>query len=475
MPAPVTKANVIKLSLPDAMQRAAAAYGAGDFAEAERLCKAILHAQADYFNALHLLGVVYGIQGHAELGLQHLRKAVCVYPNSATVYWHMGIALSDLKRPEEALVSFDRALELQPDYVEALVNRGNVLQELRRPEDALPSFRRAIQLRPDFAIAHYNESLCSLQLGDLEKGWRAHEWRSQVAQLEKAQRDFKQPLWLGEEPLAGKTILLHAEQGLGDTLQFCRYARLVASQGATVLMEVQPWLKSLLAKVEGVSQLLVSGETLPAFDYHCPLLSLPLAFKTTLASIPAEVPYLDSDPITVSKWRGKLGEQTLPRVGLVWSGSTTHRNDQNRSIPLADFARLVSDQFQLVSLQKEVRAADKLVLDERQDIQYFGDDLNDFTDTAALVELMDVVITVDTVVAHLAGAMGKPVWILLAFNPDWRWLLERDDSPWYPAARLFRQPAPGDWASVMARLKNALDERLKDTNAHSPGAWRNAP
>ena len=460
MSPPVTKANVITLTLPDAMQRAADAYTAGNFAEAEHLCKAILNAQADHFNALHLLGVICGIQGHAELGLEYLRKATAINPHSAAACWHMGIALADLRRPEEAVASFDRALELQPDYVEALVNRGNLLQELRRPEDALRSFSRAVELRPGFAIAHYNEGLCRLQIGDFENGWRAHEWRMQVEQLDKAKRDFKPPLWLGEEPLLGKTILLHAEQGLGDTIQFCRYARLVASQGATVLMEVQPWLKSLLTQVEGVNRLFVFGETLPAFDCHCPLLSLPLAFKTTLESIPPDVPYLGSDPIAVSKWRSKLSNPTLPRVGLVWSGATTHRNDHNRSIPLANFAWLVSDRVQLVSLQKEVRAADKLVLDERKDIQYLGDDLDDFTDTAALVELMDLVITVDTVVAHLAGAMGKPVWILLPFNPDWRWLLEREDSPWYPTARLFRQPAPGDWNSVIARLKSELDERF---------------
>lgn len=457
---PVTTENVITLTLPDALQRAADAYTAGNFAEAEQLCKAILSAQADYFNALHLLGVVYGIQGHAELGLEYLRKAVGVNPSSAAACWHMGIALADLKRPEEALASFDRALELQPDYVEALVNRGNLLQELGRPEEARHSFSSAVELRPDFAIAHYNEGLCRLQIGDFEKGWRAHEWRMRVEQLDKAKRDFKPPLWLGEEPLLGKTILLHAEQGLGDTIQFCRYARLAASQGAAVLMEVQPWLKSLLAQVEGVNRLFAFGETLPAFDCHCPLLSLPLAFKTTLASIPADVPYLGSDPIAGCKWRSKLGNPTLPRVGLAWSGATTHRNDANRSIPLANFARLVSERAQLVSLQKEVRAADKLVLDERKDIQYLGDDLDDFTDTAAVVELMDLVITVDTVVAHLAGAMGKPVWILLPFNPDWRWLLEREDSPWYPTARLFRQPAPGDWNTVIARLKSALDERF---------------
>ena len=267
-------------------------------------------------------------------------------------------------------------------------------------------------------------------------------------------------MWLGDHAIAGKTVLLHAEQGFGDTVQFCRYAKLVAAQGATVLMEVQPPLKALLAKLEGVSQLLAYGEMLPAFDYHCPLLSLPLAFNTGIESIPAETPYLSPDPARIRQWEGKLGEKRLPRIGLVWSGRTDHKNDHNRSIPLADTAKLVSGHAELVSLQKEVRAADKLVLDIRQDIRHFGDELNDFADTAALVELMDVVITMDTAVAHVAGALGKPVWILLPFNPDWRWLLDRGDSPWYPTARLFRQPAIGDWDSVIQRVANELNKQF---------------
>lgn len=448
------------LSPLDIMSQALAASQAGNFTEAERLCRALLAAQPGYFDALHLLGVVYGMRGNPAQGLRYLDKAVHVNPGFPAAHWHRGIALQELGRLKEAAVSYDRALRLKPDYVEALVNRGFVLQELKRPEEALACYIRVIELRPDYASAHYNESLCRLQLGDFEKGWPKHEWRLQVEQLDRDRRSFAQPLWLGEEPLRGERILLHAEQGLGDTLQFCRYAKLVAAQGATVLMEVQPWLMSVLTRLEGVDRLIAYEDKLPEFDYHCPLLSLPLAFKTTLDTIPAQQPYLASDPEIVRLWRNRLGERKLPRVGLVWSGSTTHKNDRNRSIPLVDFSGLVSGQAQFVSLQKEVRAADQPLLTRRGDILHFGEGLRDFNDTAALIELMDVVITVDTAVAHLAGGMGKPVWILLPFNPDWRWLMERSDSPWYPSARLFRQPTRGDWKSVIPRVRGELAKFL---------------
>jgi hypothetical protein len=267
---------------------------------------------------------------------------------------------------------------------------------------------------------------------------------------------------LGEPAIAGKTVLLHAEQGYGDTVQFCRYAKRVAARGAAVVLEVPAALAALLAPLEGVHRLVVKGEALPVFDYHCPLLSLPLAFKTTLASIPAEIPYLRSDPIRVAHWRARLGPERRPRVGLVWSGSPGHKDDRDRSIPLAQVIELLSVPAQFVSLQKDVRSADRLILEGQGGVSHFGEALNDFADTAALIELMDVVIAVDTSVAHIAGAMGKAVWILLPRDPDWRWLLQREDSPWYPSARLFRQATAGDWAGVIRRVASALPVALGD-------------
>lgn len=226
---------------------------------------------------------------------------------------------------------------------------------------------------------------------------------------------------------------------MGDTLQFCRYAKQVKALGARVLLEVPAALNTLLQSLQDVDVLLNKGENLPDFDYYCPLLSLPLVFNTHLATIPANIPYLFSEATRLKHWQAKLGNKTLPRIGMVWSGSTIHKNDHNRSIPLSQFSQLLNNSAHFFSLQKEVRTDDAQVLASFANVQHFGDQLQDFADTACLCELMDVVISVDTSVAHLAAAMGKPTWILLPYNPDWRWLLDREDSPWYPTVRLFRQ------------------------------------
>jgi len=406
-------------------------------------------------------------RGNALSNLKRYEEALSSYdrvlllgPNRAEALNNRGSALLNLQQYEDALVSFDRALEIKPDYAEALNNRGNVLQQLGRYEEAVASYDRAVALNPDYASAHYNESLCRLRMGDFAEGWRQQEWRWRDEQFDSPKRDFAQPLWLGESAIAGKTVLLHAEQGLGDTVQFCRYAKLVAAKGATVLLEVPPALEPLLAQLDGVNQLLRKGEPLPAFDYHCPLLSLPLAFNTRLDNIPADIPYLYSDPARVGQWQAKLGPETVSRIGLMWAGNAAHKNDHNRSIALLEFVTLVSGQAQFVSLQKELRPGDDKILSQRPQLHHFGDELNDLADTAALIDLMDVVITVDTSIAHIAGAMGKAVWILLPFNPDWRWLLEREDSPWYPTARLFRQPAIGEWSSVLQRVSHELKEQF---------------
>ncbi len=399
--------------------------------------------------------VLQGLRRYEE-ALQSFDRALALKPDYVDALYNRGNALKDLWRYAEALQSYDRALVFKPDYTEALGNRGNVLEDMRRFEEALASYARALAIKPDYAIAHWNESLCRLRSGDFEIGWQKYEWGWESGERGKTKRDFPQPLWLGGQPLNGKTILLHAEQGLGDTIQFCRYARLLAEKEATVLLEVQPPLTPLLKHLEGVHQVLAKGGTLPAFDYHCPLPSLPLAFHTRLETIPAQEKYIYSDEVRVAAWQNKLGQRVKPRIGLVWSGSAGHRNDRNRSIPLADFVKLLSAGMEFISLQRDVRPADGKLLLARKDIAHFGDDLADFADTAALIELVDLVITIDTSVAHLAGAMGKAVWILLPFNSDFRWLLDRDDSPWYPSARLFRQPAMGDWDSVLTRVKREL-------------------
>jgi tetratricopeptide (TPR) repeat protein len=410
----------------------------------------------DNANAHNYRGAALAALGRSGEALESYDRAIALKPDHAEAHANRGLLLSDLERHADALRAFERAIELAPAYAEAHYNRGNTLRDLHRHVEAADSFERALALQPDHASAHWNLADCRLLLGDFARGWQEYEWRWKLDRRASGAREFVQPLWLGSQPLSGKTILLHSELGLGDTLLFCRYAREVAGLGARVVLEVQPPLVRLLAKLEGAAEVLPTGAALPAFDYHCPLMSLPLAFKTDLSSIPASVPYIRSDPVRVAGWRGNLGRKTKPRVGLVWSGSTRLRNDK-RSMRLTDVLPLLSDRAEWISLQKEVPEAESPLLRSQADLRHFGEELNDFADTAGLVELMDLIVTVDTSMANLAGAMGKAVWILIPFNPhDWRWMLDREDSAWYPTARLFRQPAPSDWAGVVARVSSEL-------------------
>jgi hypothetical protein len=272
-----------------------------------------------------------------------------------------------------------------------------------------------------------------------------------------ARKEFHRPPWLGEVPLAGKTIVLHAEQGLGDTVMFARYAPRVARAGPRVVLEVQPELKDLLARMAGVAAIVARGEALPPFDLHCPLASLPLALKTELADVPADMPYLRASDAMIAKWQPRLDALPAPRIALSWSGRALHVNDRNRSMPLAQLAPLLSlSNVSFVSVQRELRPADAELLAREPRITHLGDELESFADTAAVLTLCDAVVCVDTSVAHVAGALGRQTMVLLPFQPDWRWTLDRDRSPWYPATRLFRQPAIGDWASVIARAGEEL-------------------
>jgi len=310
-------------------------------------------------------------------------------------------------------------------------------------------------LRPDFADAHFLKGLASLATGDFERGWIEYEWRRKAQSLKNTERDFAQPRWLSVEDIAGRTILLHSEQGFGDTIQFCRYAPLVAARGARVIMEVQEPLCELMTDLAGAAQIIARGDRLPDFDFHCPLPSLPLAFKTRLDTIPANAPYLRVPEQALEYWRDLLGPKRSLRIGLAWAGNAKHVRDQERSMRLCDLLPLLGIDATFVSLQKEIRADDAQTL-ENCGMLRFGHELTDFSDTAALISQLDLVISVDTSVAHLAGALGKPVWILLTHVPDWRWLLDRHDSPWYPTARLFRQPAPRQWDPLVAEIAQRL-------------------
>jgi len=384
-----------------------------------------------------------------QAALASFDHAVAIDTKYAEAYLIRGNVQRQLGQWQAALASFDAAISIQPNFAEAHCNRGNILNELNQLEAAVASYDRAIAINDRYVEAYCNKAVAQLLAGDLDNGWINYEWRRK-----RHPGNFSQPPWLGKESIAGKSILLHSEQGFGDTLQFCRYVPLVSALGAQVIFEVDGPLMSVMASLEGISCLVEKGGVLPSFDYQCPLLTLPLAFKTRVETIPAPTRYLRADTARVERWQGKLGETTKPRIGLVWTGSTVLNN--NRSIALAEWIPQLPPGFDYVCLQKEVRPEDRSVLRAHPRIASFPDELDDFGDTAALCECMDLVISIDTSVAHLSGALGRKTWILLPLNPDWRWLLNRDDSPWYPSVTLYRQAKLGDWSGVLETVNAQL-------------------
>ena len=400
-------------------------------------------------------GAAYQQLGEWDLAMLNFNKALALDPESEKAYNNRGNLWLRLKQPEQALHDFDRALAVKPDYFSPYNNRGTALGDLQRYAESRASFDRAIQLAPGSVEAHWNLGMSCLRQGEFETGWREAEWRLQRPALVGLQESYPAPMWTGVEPLAGKTILLCHEQGLGDTIQFCRYAGLVRELAARVVLLVQPALAALLKDLPGID-VLVQGDDLPEYDFYCPLLSLPMLFKTDLSNIPRPPDVIHPSPERVAQWRARLGESGKPRVGLAWSGNPSHVDDFKRSIPLQEFVACLSDDIQWVSLHKEVRDADMVTLKAHPQILHFGDELHDFSDTAALCELMDAVVSVDTSMAHLAATMGRPTSVLVAGNPDWRWLLARSDSPWYPSVTLYRQTESGDWAGVLQTVRSDL-------------------
>jgi tetratricopeptide (TPR) repeat protein len=428
-----------------------------------------LSLKPDYAEAYYNLGNVLRDLKLPDRALASYNKALATKPDYAEAYIGRGDALLDLKQPDKALASYDKALAINPSYAEAYYNRGIAFQTLRRLDAAIGDFDQAIAIKPNFAEAYWIKSFTLLLGGDFEKGWELFEWRWLLETATPKRRCFIQPLWLGVESLKGKSILLHSEQGLGDTIQFCRYAELVAQLGATVILEVQPPLLELLRGLKGVFKVVAEGETLPPVDYHCPLMSLPLAFRTTLGTIPADIPYVKAEPSRAAYWRTKLGGHSKLHVGLVWSGGFRPNQpevwdvNKRRNIPLELIARINSPEIDFYSLQKGEPAESELLRRKEEvwpetNLFNFVQELNDFSDTAALIENLDLVISVDTSTAHLAAAMGKPVWILNRYDSCWRWLLDRDDSPWYPTAKLYRQQRMGDWESVLDHVKTDLSK-----------------
>jgi tetratricopeptide (TPR) repeat protein len=419
------------------------------------------------------LGVALDGQDRPEEALACFRSAIRLRPDLVAAHNNLAAGLQKLGYLDEAEAGFRRALALAPEDSHALNNLGSLLREQQRLDAAVAAYRQAIASRPDYANAHNNLAMALLAQGEMTEGWREYEWRWQTPHLASGCRVFAEPLWRGQAAPAGTRLLLHAEQGLGDTIQFCRYATLAVSRGFRVTLQVPRPLVRLSLTLDGIDQVIAEDEAPASFDLHCPLLSLPLALGTTLATIPAAPAYLRADAALAEAWRVRLAGVPEIRVGLVWAGkprrdvaSSLIAIDRRRSLPPALLAPLLAlPGVRFFSLQAGGPAApDAFALTD------FMPEMTDFADTAALIANLDLVISVDTAAAHLAAALGKPVWLLDRFDPCWRWLIGRRDSPWYPSLRIYRQPAPGDWDSVLAEVAADLAALRDAPRRLRPGA-----
>ena len=476
------------------------AHRQGRLDEAASAYEQVLRLEPRHFAALHMLGVVWRQRGDSPRAAELIARAIDVNPKVAAAYINLGNALQDLGRPREALMHFDKALAMQPGMAEIHLNRGNALSdlyryaeavsaydaalrlnpglaeahsyrakalhELGRLEEALAGHDAALALRPDFGDAWFSKAETQLLLGDLKNGWDSYEWRKRKAGRPAANRVYPQPLLMSPAGLEGKTVLVHWEQGLGDALQGARYLRLLEEAGARVLFAPQPQLRTLMGGLDGAVSIVEADDPAQAFDLHVPLLSLPRIFASTLETIPARIPYLRAPAGHVARWRERIGSHGF-KIGICWQGNPAYKLDAaRRSFPLCLFEGLSRlDGVRLISVHKGVGESQMLTLPDGMRVETPGPDFaagpDGFLDTAAVISVMDLVITSDTVIPHLAGAMGAPVWTALAKIPDWRWLLERSDSPWYPTMRLFRQKQFGDWAGVMGEIEAALREKLR--------------
>jgi hypothetical protein len=385
-------------------------------------------------------------------------RAVALKPGYALAHFNRGNTLRDLGRPDEALASYDCAIQLTPDLAGAYLGKALLLRDRKRSGEAIATFDRALELTPGDVLAALGKGMCLLQLGRFEEGWPLYEWRKKKSDCN--YREYPQPVWSGTESLEGRTLFICAEQGLGDTIQFCRYAQLARKLGAKVIFAAPDPLVRLLKDLGLGIDVVGMSSQLPDFDFYIALMSLPLAFRTSLANCPANMPYLRAEPERVASWRERLGNQGF-KIGISWQGSKGLEVDAGRSFPLRCFEGLAKlPDVRLISLQKNDGFEQLLELPPGIRLATLGADFDippdAFVDTAAVMESLDLVITSDTAIAHLAGALGRPVWVALKHVPDWRWLLDRPDSPWYPTMRLFRQPAPNDWFAVFAAMESQL-------------------
>ena len=440
--------------------------------------------------AFYNRGIAFAASGRYEKALASYDRAIELNGCYAEAHNNRGNALSALRRNAEALESYENALRVRPAFVEAMVNRSIALRYLHRLEEAIDAAREVLRVNPNCAEGHgihgvvlatlgrysearaaynqslelnpnlpdarWNKALLHLLLGEFLEAWSHYESRWEVASLGLQARYPQVPAWNGAPIIPGQKLFLHAEQGYGDTIQFSRYATLLRNRGARVVLEVPGSLVRLLQSLDGPEEVISQGSATPEFDLHCPLPSLPCAFATQLETIPSQRSYLRADPRDEASWRERLGIRRSPRIGLAWAGNPAHRNDAQRSIPLRDLLPMTACGLEFIGLHKVLAPEEQSLLAAVPRIRHFGPALVDFAQTAALIAQMDLVISVDTAVAHLAGALGTPTWILLPHVPDWRWLLGRDSSPWYPTARLWRQAHAGDWPSLVQQVGREL-------------------
>ncbi|HEV8678263.1 MAG TPA: tetratricopeptide repeat protein [Stellaceae bacterium] len=458
------------------LQQAFAAYDRGDRSETERLCRAVIDADPGHFDAHHLLAVVQTRLGGEHEALASYDRALAIRPDDVQALSNRSVALDGLGRLDEALAGFDRALAIRPDYPPALANRGNTLRALKRFADAEASYDAALALQPEFPDCRFNRALLLLLLGRFAEGWREYEGRRQIRTW--VPQNFAAPEWQGDDP-RGKRLLLYAEQGLGDTIQFSRFTRVLATRGAEVMLRVPPPLAGLMRSLDGVAAVLTEGEAPPAIDCHLPLMSVPFRLRLDDTQIPGDVPYLKADPARVAAWATRLPEAPF-RVGIAWQGNPRRQIDRGRSIPLRAFAPLGRiPGVRLISLQKHDGVEQLADLPPSMRVDSLGENFDagpdGFLDSAAVMMHLDLVVTSDNTVAHLAGALGRKVWVVLQDVPDWRWLLERADTPWYPTARLFRQDRRGDWDEVMARVAGEVATIAEEKTQQAAPPVMNTP
>ena len=426
----------------------------------------------DYVHAYNNLSISLSNLHLNKEAIESCNKAIVIQPDFAELYNNKGTALQEMDQLEAATKSYRQAIRIAPNYLEALSNLGNVLCRCRAFEEAIYFYDQAINIDSHYVDAYWNKSIALLLMGDWEAGWSLYEWRLKSKKIKAQSRSFECPRWCGEESLNGKKILIYSEQGLGDTIQFCRFVKRLAALGAMVFLEIPRALMTLLKNLEGVSQLIAQGAIIPEVDFHCPLMSLPLAFKTTQPTLPAPRRYIESDPHKVKWWKEKLGAPNKKmRVGLVWSGG--FRADQpdlwsaneRRNVALRYLTHLKDLEVEFISLQKGESAQSELKEIQKNgwagpEIKDYVDDLEDFSDTAALIENVDLVISVDTSTAHLAAALGKPVWILNRYDTCWRWLLDTQESVWYPTVKLYRQESDMNWEAVLEKVNCDLQKLI---------------